>query len=30
MVNGQPITGSAGQQDLVMPGDRILVSERWF
>jgi polysaccharide biosynthesis/export protein len=30
VVNGQAVTGSAGQQALVMPGDRILVSERWF
>jgi polysaccharide export outer membrane protein len=30
MVNGRPITGSAGQSAPVMPGDRILVAERWF
>jgi protein involved in polysaccharide export with SLBB domain len=30
LVNGRPVTGSADQQALIMPGDRILVSERWF
>jgi polysaccharide biosynthesis/export protein len=29
-VNGRPVTGSAGREAVVMPGDRILVTERWF
>jgi polysaccharide biosynthesis/export protein len=30
MINGHPVTGSARQNDIIMPGDRITVSERWF
>jgi protein involved in polysaccharide export with SLBB domain len=29
-INGRPITASAGQNDMVQPGDRITVRERWF
>lgn len=29
-INGQDITGSATQEMRVQPGDRILVSEKWF
>jgi polysaccharide biosynthesis/export protein len=30
MMNGRTITGTARQDALVMPGDRIVVAERWF
>lgn len=29
-INGRAVTESAGQDDMVQPGDRITVKERWF
>lgn len=29
-VNGRPITGTVGLDGAVLPGDRIMVAERWF
>lgn len=30
IVNGKPVTGKASENSPVLPGDRILVIERWF